>query len=61
MGETLSFGPSSFSLWYGFIVTYMFKTKIIFGSVVVLTVGHSGQLKTETLKRKAVVGLMKHV
>lgn len=36
--------------------------KIIFGSViVVLTVGHSGQLKTETLERKAVVGLMKHV
>ena len=46
------------------MVTYMFKNKIIIGSIVVLLfliIECSSQLKTETLKRKAVAGLMQYV
>lgn len=42
---------------------YVFKSKIIIGSTVVLLflIGHSSQLKPETLGRKAVAGIMQYI
>lgn len=44
-------------------MTYKFKSQIIIGSTVVLLflVGCSGQLKPETLRRKAVAGIMQYI
>lgn len=42
------------------MMTYVFKGKIIIGSTIVLLflIGHSDQLKPETLRRKAMAGIM---
>lgn len=44
-------------------MTYMLKSKIIIRSTVVLLllIGRSGQLKPETLRRKAVAGIMQYI
>lgn len=43
-------------------MTYMLKSKIIIRStVLLLLIGRSGQLKPETLRRKAVAGIMHYI